>query len=61
MEVETDQVINDLFQSLLSRYQIGSKESMKGNDFVINCIDLPHYKYHKISFNGGVSYINSLD
>ena len=58
---ETDEVIKELFESLLSRYQIDSKESMKGINFVFDCTDLLHYKRHKISFNSGGSYIDSLD
>ena len=31
---ETDKVIKELFESLLSRYQIGLEESVKGSKFV---------------------------
>ena len=46
-----DEVINKHFESLLSRYQIGLKESAKGNDYVFDCVDLLYYKCHKISLN----------
>ena len=33
-----DETIEDFFQSLLSRYQIGLETSMKGIDFVFDCV-----------------------
>ena len=35
-----DEVIKELFQSLLSRYQIGLETSMKGSGFIFDCINL---------------------
>ena len=35
---KADEVIKELFQSLLSRYQIGLETSMKGSEFVIDCV-----------------------
>ena len=29
-----------LFESLLFRYQIGLEESMKGNDFIFDCVKI---------------------
>ena len=34
------EVIQELFEALLSRYQTDLKESMKGSEFVFNCINL---------------------
>ena len=34
---KADEVIEELFQSLLSRYQVGLEASMKVSDFVCNC------------------------
>ena len=36
--VNTDQVIEKLFQSLLSRYQIGLETSMKGSYFMFDSV-----------------------
>ena len=36
---ETDEIIEDLFDSLLQRYQKGLEESMKGSEFVFDNID----------------------
>ena len=35
-----DEVIEELFQSILSRYQIGLEKSMKDSEFVFDCIHL---------------------
>ena len=44
---KADVVIEELCQSLLSRYQIGLDTSKKASDFVFNCVHLL-YKCHKI-------------
>ena len=56
---KTDGIINQLFESFLTRYQLGL-ESMKGNDFVFDSIDGMHYKCNKISLNCGGAYIDSM-
>ena len=58
---KADEVIEDLFQSLRSRYQIGLETSMKGSDFVFDCVHLLYYKCHKINPNRCGSYIDSPD
>ena len=35
-----DEVIEKVFQSLLSRYQTGFERSMKDSDFTFNCVHL---------------------
>ena len=47
---KVDEVIEELFQSLLSSYQIGLQASMKGSDFIFDCVHLWYHKYPKISF-----------
>ena len=37
---KADEIIEDFFQSLLSRYQIGLETSMKDSDFIFDCIHL---------------------
>ena len=56
---ETDDVINELFNSFRRRYQEGLQTKMKGSSFTFKCIDLLEYHVHKISLNRGSSYINS--
>ena len=54
-----NEVINELFSSLLPRYQIGLEKSMKGSEFVFDYVDQLHYKCNRKSFNRGGSYIDS--
>ena len=56
---ETDEIIRELFQSLLQRNREGSEESVRGSEFVFDSIDLLSYKLHKINLNRGGSYIDS--
>ena len=56
-----DEVINRLFESLLARSQIRLEKSMKGSDFVFDCIHLLYYKCHKINLNRGGSHIDFPD
>ena len=37
---ETDEIIKELFESLLQRYQKGLKESMKGSEFIFGSVNL---------------------
>ena len=56
--IETDDVINELFNSFRRRYQEGLQTKMKGSSFTFERIDLLEYHLHKISHSGS-SYINS--
>lgn len=56
-----NEVVAKPFESLLSRYQISLKSTMKSTDFTFDCVDLLHYKYHKINLNHGRSYTYSPD
>ena len=46
---KTNEIIKELFESVLSRYQIDLEESMRGNGFAFDCIDLLYCKFHRIS------------
>ena len=37
------------------------EESVKGSEFLFNCVHLLYYKCHKINFKRGGSYIDSPD
>ena len=56
-----NEVVNELFESVLSRYQAGLETSMKGNKFIFKTVQLLYYKCHNISFKRGGSYIDSPD
>ena len=57
---KADEVIKELFDSLKNRYQ-NNLESMRGSEFVFNCIQLLYYKCPKINPNRGESYIDPPD
>ena len=58
---ETDEIIEELFETLLQRYQERLKESMKGSEFIFDSVDLLYYSFNKISLVRGESYINSSE
>ena len=57
--VETEDIINDLFNTFRNRYQEGLETKMKGSSYIFGRIDLLEYHLHKISLNSGGSYIES--
>ena len=57
--IETDDVINEHFNSFRRRYHEGLQTKMKGSSFTVERIDLLECHLHKISLNRGSSYINS--
>ena len=59
--IKKDEDIKRHFGSILSRYQIALERSMKGSDFIFDCVSLLHYKDHKINLKGGGSDIGSSD
>ena len=46
---ETDEIIEEIFKSLLQRYQEGLEESMKGSEFIFDSVNLLHYHLQKAS------------
>ena len=40
------EVIEQLFESLLNRYQVGLEISMRVSDFIFDCVHLLYYKCH---------------
>ena len=54
-----DEVTKELFESLLNRYQIRLKASIRGSGFIFGCVNLLYYKFNKINPNRGGSYIHS--
>ena len=61
MGIETDDIIKELFESFLEKYQEGLKTQMSGSDFVFESLDLLYHNLHKISLNRDGSYVDSLD
>ena len=56
-----NKVVNELFESIISRYQAGLETSMRGSDFIFDSVQLVYYKCHEINFKHGGSYIGSPD
>ena len=61
IDSDTDEVIENLFRSLLQRYHENLEEKVRGSEFVFDGINLLHYDLNKISLNRGGSYIKSPD
>ena len=60
MASETNNIINELIESFLQKYQNGLKEKMKDTKFVCEIVDLLYYNFHKTTFQrAGSSYIKS--
>ena len=59
---ETEKIIEELFKLLQQRYQEGLEESIKGNEFIFDSVNLLHYHLQKTSpKRTGSSYIDSQE
>ena len=56
---DTNEVIEELFKSLLQRYQENLEEKMRGSEFAFDGVNMLYYDLNKISLNRGGSYIDS--
>ena len=56
---EIDEIIEELFESLLQKYQEELKEQNERKRIVFDSVDLLHYNLRKIRLNRGGSYIDS--
>ena len=60
MGSETYDIIDELFKFLLQKYQERLEESMRGNEFIFDSVDLLYYNLKKIILNRkGSSYRDS--
>ena len=57
--IETDDIIIELFDSFLKKYQEGLETKTERSSFVFESVDLLYYSLHKISINNSGSYIDS--
>ena len=57
--IKTNDIINEVFRSLIKRYQENVETKMRGSEFVFYSVDLLYYILHKISLSRGGSYIDS--
>ena len=56
---ETDEIIEELSQSLLQKFQEGLDENIRASKFVFDSVDLLFYKLYKTSLSRGGPYIDS--
>ena len=59
--IDANEVVDDLFESLRSRYQGNLETSMRGSDFSFDSVQLLYYECHKVNFKREGSYIDSPD
>ena len=56
---DTNEVIEDLFKSLLQRYQENLEEKMRGSEFSFDSVNALYYGLNKTSLNRGGSHMES--
>ena len=59
MGVDTYEIIKNLFNSILQRYQKGLQESMRGSDIVFDYVESLNYIFYKIDTKRFGSYIEA--
>ena len=59
MGSETDEIIEEIFESLLQSYQTNLEESMRGSEFVYDSVYALHYNLNKVSLSRDGSDIDS--
>ena len=52
-------VVDELFESLFSRYQTGLEISIRESGFLFDSVQRLYYKYREVNFKRGGSYIDS--
>ena len=55
---DVNEVIKEIFKSLISKYQIRLEASMRGNDFIFDDVNLLYHKCHWIIFKRGGSHVD---
>ena len=55
--VDSNEIIKNLSNSILKRYQGGLQESMRGSEFVFDYVECMNYIFHKIDLKKSGSYI----
>ena len=55
---DNDYIIEQLFKSLLHKYEENLQNKMRGSDFELDGVNFLYYDFNKISLNRGGSYID---
>ena len=58
---DANEVVDELFDSLCSRYEGTLETSMRESDFFFYSVQMMYYKCHKVNFRLGGSYNDSPD
>ena len=58
---DANEVIDELFESLHSKYQLNLETSIRGSGFIFDSVQLMYYKCHRVHFIRCGSYIDSPD
>ena len=58
---DVNEVVNELFESLLLRYQDNLETSMRGNDFTFDSVQIMYQKCDKVNFKLAVPFTESPD
>ena len=58
---DADEVVDELFEPLRSKYQGSLETSMRGSEFIFDSVQLTYCKFHKVNSIRGGSYIDSPD
>ena len=61
MGSNTNEIIRNLFNSILRRYHGGLQVSMRGSEFVFDYIESLNYIFHKVDLKRSGSYIETSD
>ena len=56
---DNDDIIEELFESFLQKYEENLQNKMRGSDFEFGGVNFLYYDFNKISLNRGGSYIDS--
>ena len=58
---DANEVVNELCESLRSKYWDNLETSMRESNFIFDSVQLMYYKCHEVSFKQGDLYFDSLD
>ena len=58
---DANEVVDELFELLRSKYQGNLETSIRGSDFIFDSVQLMYYNCHKVNCICGCSYIDSSD
>ena len=56
---DTDDIIEQLFESLLQKYEENLQNKMRGSEFEFDGINFLYYDFNKTNINRGGSYTDS--